>query len=111
MGIALSFRLSWTVFRDSNWPSQETSVDPAELPVVPEALSPPFPASVMGILSNDSEKWMAGDKMSSPLFQAELEANAAAIIQQDLEPVGLVCDAYRSTAGRWGPNGGPYRAW
>ncbi len=34
--------------------------------------------------------------MSSPLFQAELEANAAAIIQQDLEPVGLVCDAYRS---------------
>jgi len=32
----------------------------------------------------------------SPLFQAELERNIAAIIQQDLEHVSLVGDVYRS---------------
>src|SRR5260370_6951178 len=35
-------------------------------------------------------------RASSPLFQAELEGNIAAIIQQDLEPVSLVGDVYRS---------------
>src|SRR5260370_1155367 len=35
-------------------------------------------------------------RASSPLFQAELEGNNAAIIQQDLEPVSLVGDVYRS---------------
>ena len=35
-------------------------------------------------------------KIPSPLFQAELERNIAAVIQQNLEPVSLVCDVYRS---------------